>query len=299
MIRVVLAVVVLLLVLLSQSVFLVTEGEQALVFQLGKHERTIREQGLYYRIPLIQEVRTLASKVLSADARSADEYMTMDKKRLIVDTVSRWKIEDPLLFYQTVRDYHGALMRLNAIIFGSLRQEIGNYNFRDFIREKREHIMRKVATGTAEQARRMGISIIDVRIKRVDLPEEVQASVFARMKAERERIAKRYRAEGDQQAREIRAKADKDREIILAEAYKQSQTLRGEGDAEATAIYASAYSKDAEFFSFLRRLEVYKNVLPHDTSILLRPDTELMKYLESPYGSAGPEGAAKSSGPLK
>jgi membrane protease subunit HflC len=298
MIRVVIPVLVLLL-LLSQSLFIVTEGEQALVFQLGKHERTIREPGLYYRIPFIQDVKILTSKVLSADARSADEYMTMDKKRLIVDTVSRWKIEDPLVFYQTVRDYHGANLRLNDIIFGSLRQEIGNYNFRDFIREKRESIMRQVALGTAEQARRMGISIIDVRIKRVDLPEQVQKSVFDRMTAERERIAKRYRAEGHQQADAIEGKANRDRDVIVAEAYERSQTLRGEGDAEATAIYADAYSKDPEFFSFLRRLEVYKKALPNDTSILLRPDTELMKYLESPYGPGSPEAAAKVSAPSK
>ena len=298
MIRIVIAVVVFLL-LLGQTVFLITEGEQALVFQLGKHERTIREPGLYYKVPFLQEVKTFMNKVLSADARSADEYMTLDKKRLIVDTVSRWKIENPLLFYQAVRDYQGASLKLNSIIFASLRQEIGNHNFRDFIREKREYIMRQVTQGTAEQARRLGISVIDVRIKRVDLPEEVQASVFARMKAERERIAKRYRAEGDQEAREIRAKANKDREIILAEAYKKSEVLKGEGDAEATAVYASAYSKDAEFFSFLRRLEVYKKVFANDTSILLRPDTELLKYLETPYGQAGPEGGAKGATPSK
>jgi len=163
-----------------------------------------------------------------------------------------------------------------------LRQEIGNHNFKDIIREKREYIMQQVTQGTSEQAKRLGIDVIDVRIKRVDLPEEVQASVFARMKAERERIAKRYRAEGDQQAREIRASADKEKEILLAEAYKQSEVLKGEGDAEAISIYASAYTKDEEFYSFLRHLDVYKKIFGSETSLILQPDSRLLKYFDNP-----------------
>lgn len=279
--RVAIAVVVVLLVL-SQSAFIVREGEQALVFQLGKHERTIKSPGLAFKIPFIQNVRFFSTKVLGSEARSSDEYMTLDKKRLIVDTVGRWIISDPLLFYQSVRDQTGAAARLNDIVFARLRQEIGNNNFREFIRENRELIMREVTKGAAEQAKRFGITVLDVRIKRVDLPEEVQASVFARMKAERERIAKRYRAEGDQQARAVRADANKQREIMLAEAYKQSQTLRGVGDAEAASIYGEAYGKDKEFFSFTRHLEVYKRVLNTDTSLIMQPNSDLLKYLEAP-----------------
>ncbi|HMK36455.1 MAG TPA: protease modulator HflC [Desulfomonilaceae bacterium] len=268
-------------ILISQSAFIVSEPEQALILQFGKAERIIQKPGLYMKYPLIQNLVTLDRRIIAAEARPA-EYITLDKKRLTVDTVARWKIDKPLVFYQTVRSYPGAIARLNDIIFARLRQEIGNHNFKEFIREEREFIMKQVTVGTAEQAERFGIGVVDVRIKRVDLPEEVQASVFARMKAERERRAKRYRAEGDEQAREIRADANKEKEIMLAEAYKQSETLRGEGDAEATAVYAAAYGKDEEFYSFLRHLEVYKKIFGPETSLMLKPDSQLLKFLNSP-----------------
>jgi membrane protease subunit HflC len=223
-------------------------------------------------------------RILAAEARPA-EYITLDKKRLTVDTVSRWRISQPLLFYQTVRNYAGAIARLNDITFARLRQEIGNHNFKEFIREERERIMNQVTSGVEEQARRFGIEVIDVRIRRVDLPEEVQNSVFARMKAERERIAKRYRAEGDEQAREIRASADKDKEILLAEAYGKAQALKGEGEAESAKIYAEAYNKDIDFFRFVRTLESYKTIFKENTTFLLKPDSSLLRFLESPYGN--------------
>jgi len=177
-----------------------------------------------------------------------------------------------------------------------LRQEIANHDFKDFIRTEREDIMKSVTDGTAELAKRFGIDVIDVRIKRVDLPEEVQNSVFARMKAERERIAKRYRAEGDEQAREIRANANKEKEIMLAEAYRKSQALRGTGDAEATAVYAEAYSKDEEFYSFTRHLEVYQRVFGAETTILLTPDSDLLRYLDTPSPRPKPS-SASGAGP--
>ncbi len=269
----------------TQSAFIVGEWEQALVLQFGKPVRIVQEPGVYFKYPLVQELLVFEKRILAAEARPA-EYITGDKKRLTVDTVSRWRIVNPLIFYQTVRNEQGAVARLNDIIFARLRQEIANHNFKDFIREERERIMEKVTQGTAEAADRFGTRVIDVRIRRVDLPEEVQASVFARMKAERERIAKRYRAEGEEQAREIRAKAEKEKEIILAEAYKQSEGLKGEGDAEATGVYAKAYSKDEEFYSFVRHLEVYKKILGTDSTVLLRPDSLLLKYLYSPYGGS-------------
>lgn len=267
--------------LVTQSAFVVYEPEQAIILQFGKPQRIIQEPGLYAKFPLVQELIILDKRVMAAEARPA-EYITLDKKRLTVDTMARWQIDKPLVFYQSVRNYTGAIARLNDIIFARLRQEIGNHNFKDFIREERELIMKEVTTGTAEQAKRFGIRVVDVRIKRVDLPEEVQASVFARMKAERERKAMRYRAEGDEQAREIRAHANKEKEIILAEAYRQAQQLGGEGDAEATSIYAAAYGKDEEFYSFLRHLEVYKKVFGSETSLLLRPDSQLLRFLDSP-----------------
>ena len=266
----------------SQSLFIVQEWEQGLILEFGKPVRIIQEPGLYAKYPFIQELLVFEKRILAAEARPA-EYITLDKKRLTVDTVSRWLITDPLAFYQTVRNYSGAIARLNDIIFARVRQEIANHNFKDFIREERERIMAQVTTGTEEQAKRFGIKVIDVRIRRVDLPEEVQNSVFARMKAERERIAKRYRAEGEEQAREIRANANKEREIILAEAYRKAETLRGLGDAEATRIYAKAYGQDQDFFSFIRHIDAYERIFASDTTLLLRPDSQLMRFFDTPF----------------
>ena len=269
----------------SQAVFIVQEWEQGLILEFGKPVRIIREPGLYVKYPFIQELMLFQKWILAAEARPA-EYITLDKKRLTVDTVSRWLITDPLTFYQTVRNYQGAIARLNDIIFARVRQEIANHNFKDFIREERERIMAQVTAGTEEQAKRFGIQVIDVRIRRVDLPEEVQNSVFARMKAERERIAKRYRAEGEEQAREIRANANKEKEIILAEAYKKAETLRGQGDAESTRIYAKAYGQDPDFFSFIRHLDAYERIFRTESTLLLRPDSPLMRFFDSPYPAA-------------
>ncbi len=271
-------------IVVGQSAFLVQQWEQGLILEFGKPIRIIQEPGLYFKTPFIQDLTLFEKRILAAEARPA-EYITLDKKRLTVDTVSRWRISQPLLFYQTVRNYAGAIARLNDITFARLRQEIGNHNFKEFIREERERIMNQVTSGVEEQARRFGIEVIDVRIRRVDLPEEVQNSVFARMKAERERIAKRYRAEGDEQAREIRASADKDKEILLAEAYGKAQSLKGEGEAESAMIYAEAYNKDVDFFRFVRTLESYKTIFKENTTFLLKPDSSLLRFLESPYGN--------------
>jgi membrane protease subunit HflC len=267
-------------VVVIQTVFVIPEWEQALVLQFGKPVQIIKDPGLYFRLPFVQDVVHLEKRILVAEAQPA-EYITLDKKRLIVDSVSRWQITDPLVFYQTVRTYPGGIARLNDIIFGRLRQEIANHNFKEFIREEREKIMAAVTVETAQAAKSFGISVVDVRIRRVDLPNEVQKSVFLRMNAERQRIAKRYRAEGEERVKKIRGEADKDKEIILAEAYRKSQTLRGEGDADATAIYAAAFTRDEEFYSFTRHLSVYEKILGHDATILLRPDSELMRFLDT------------------
>jgi modulator of FtsH protease HflC len=268
---------------ITQAAYVIQEWQLGLVLQFGKPIRTVMEPGLKFKYPFVQDVTIFDKRILAADA-PPQTYITLDKKRLIVDTVSRWRISDPLVFFTTVRDYKRAVARLNDVISARLRQEIANEFFQNFIREKREDIMEEVSKGTAQSAAPFGIDVIDVRIKRVDLPEEVQASVFARMKAERERIAKRYRAEGNEQAREIRANADKEREILLAEAYRKAQASRGEGDAEAAAIYAKAYGENLEFYSFSKHLEVYEKVFRSDTTILLRPDSQLLRFLDTPGG---------------
>lgn len=268
----------------SGSAFTIDEREQAIITQFGKYVRTIQEPGLHFKIPLIQKLHLFEKRVLTTDA-VAVEYITLDKKRVVVDHVSRWKIEDPLEFYRSVRTEAGALARLEDILVARLRQEIAKHPFIGFIREEREKIVETVAQDAHEQAKRFGIKIIDVRIKRADLPKEVQASVYARMQAERHRIAKRYRAEGEQRAKEIKAETDKEKEIILAKAYSQQMKLFGEGDGRATEIYISSYEQDAEFYSFLRRLQLYEKLFEGKTTLLLESDAELLKYFRSPRGA--------------
>lgn len=269
------------LVLIFGATFTIDEKGQAIITQFGKYIRTIKEPGLHFKIPLIHTLHRFDNRVLAQDPPSV-EFITLDKKRVLVDHICRWKIEDPLEFYRSVRTETAALARLDDIIVARLRQEIAKQTFISFIREEREKIVEEVTKEANELAKRFGIKIIDVRIKRADLPKEVQASVYARMQAERNRIAKRYRAEGEQRSREIRAETDKEKEIILARAYEQQMKFFGEGDARATEIYAAAYERDPEFYSFLRRLQTYEKMAEGKTTLLLEADAELLNYFRSP-----------------
>jgi membrane protease subunit HflC len=264
---------------LAQTAFTIGEREQGLILQFGNPQRILQEPGLYFKVPVIQKLVRFEKRVLTTDARTA-EYLTLDKKRVLVDHVSRWRIQGPLEFYRSVRDPERAMARLDDLISARLRQETAKHNFLDFIREKREEIMAVVTKGTEETAKTFGIEVLDVRIKGLDLPQEVRASVFARMRAERERIAKRYRAEGEERAREIRAGADREREVILATAYETSQELSGAGDAQAAAVYAQAFGQDPEFYAFTRRLQAYEKILNSGTTLVLSPDSELLRYLQ-------------------
>lgn len=281
MLRIIIGLGLVLVFVASQAAFTIGQWEQGMVVQFGNPKRIIQEPGLYFKLPMAQNVVRFEKRALTTDARES-EYITLDKKRVLVDHVSRWRIADPLEFYRSVRDRIRAMARLDDIISARLRQEIATHNFLDLIRAKREDIMAIVTKDTRETSKTFGIEVLDVRIKRLDLPEEVQASVFARMRAERERIAKRYRAEGEEQAQQIRAGADREREVILATAYETSEKLKGEGDAEATNIYAQAFGKDAEFYAFTRRLQAYEKILANDTTLVLKPDSELLNYLQSP-----------------
>ncbi len=266
---------------LAQTAFTIGEGEQGMIVQFGEPKRILQEPGLYFKLPVVQNLARFDKRVLTTDARTA-EYLTLDKKRVLVDHVSRWRIQEPLEFYRSVRDQQRAMARLDDLISARLRQETAKHNFLDFVREKREAIMAVVTKDTRETAKAFGIEVLDVRIKGLDLPQEVRASVFARMRAERERIAKRYRAEGEERAREIRAGADREREVILATAYETSQKLSGEGDAQAAAIYAQAFGRDPEFYAFTRRLQAYEKILSTGTTLVLPPDSELLRYLQNP-----------------
>ena len=272
--------VLVVLIGLSAATYVVPEWQQAIVTRFGQPIRTVREPGLYWKVPLLHTVTVFDKRVLAADTGGA-EYLTLDKKRLLIDHISRWSIVDPLQFFRTVRNERGAMARLDDIITARLRQEIAKETFQQIIREKREVIMETVTAEARQLATPFGIRVIDVRVKRADLPPEVQASVFARMQAERQRIALRYRAEGEEKGREIRARADKEKEIILAKAYQESQGLRGTGDAQATAVTGQAFGQDAGFYGFVRRLETYEKVFSPDTTIVLRPDSDFLRYLNS------------------
>lgn len=278
---IIIGILVVALFLGMQSVFIIREGQQGVVFQFGEPVKTAREAGVYFKTPLIQDLVLFDKRILGTVPQTA-EYLTLDKKRLLVDHVSRWQITDPLLFYRTVRDETAAMARLDQVIAGRLREEIARHDFIDIVREQRETIMAVVTEGAQQPSASFGITLIDVRIQRIDLPSEVQASVFARMQAERERIAKRYRAEGEERALRITAAADKQREIIQATAYGQSQVLRGEGDAQAAFVTAEAFGQDLEFYGLTRRLQVYENIIGARSTIVLPPSSDLLRYLESP-----------------
>ncbi len=265
----------------SQVTFVVTETNQAIILQLGEYRYTARDPGLYFKLPFIQDAVYFDRRLLSSDA-APQEYLTLDKKRVQVDHVTRWRIVDPLTFFVSVQNESGARARLDDVVFSELRRTLATYNFDVMIAGERENIMELVTIASRERALDFGIEVVDVRFKRADLPEEVEESVFERMKAERAREANRYRAEGEEQGAEIMASADRERIVIVAEAEEQAAQIRGEGDAEAIAIYADALNQDPEFFAFRRRLEAYVKVLQEGDMIVLSPESEFFKYLVDP-----------------
>jgi len=269
------------LIVLSQSVYTIDMTKQGIVLQLGQYMKTVGQPGLYLKIPFVQSVTRYEKRLLVSDALPG-EYLTADKKRLKVDHVTRWQIVDPFVFYKTVRDEAGALARLQPIVFSEFRDELASYDFADVIATQRGAIMDAVTARAREKAHEFGMELVDVRIKRADLPSEVEASVFARMQAERQRIALAYRAEGEEEALKIRAEADREKTVIAAEAYEESQKLRGDGDAEAIAIYAAAFEQAPEFYDFLRTLQAYEEFLGQKTTLVLSSDSDLFKYLGSP-----------------
>ncbi len=281
--RITVAIVLVLLgvIVLSGALFTIDETEQAIITQLGKYIRTVSEPGLNFKIPFIQSVHKFEDRVLEYDAAAAP-VITSDKKHLIIDNYARWKIVDPLELYQTVRDESGAQARLDDIVFSELREEVARHTLTEIISVNRETIMGKVHKQCDEKAGEYGIEVIDVRIKRADLPSEVARSVYARMKAERERIAKKYRSEGEEEAVKIRATTDKEKTILLADAYREAEKIRGEGDAGAITIYAEAFERDPDFYAFVRTLEAYEKSLERDTTVILPSDSEFFRYLSPP-----------------
>jgi membrane protease subunit HflC len=268
-------------VLVPQVLFTLDEREQAIITQFGAYIRTITEPGLHAKLPFVQTVHRFDKRILATDAEPG-EYLTLDKKRLVVDYVARWQIKDPLTFFISVATLEGARARIEDIVFSELRQAISGQDFAPVTSEHREPTMDAVANAARARMQAFGIELIDVRIKRADLPREVQQSVFARMVAERGRIAKRYRSEGEEEAAKLRAETDKQREIILAQAYERSQRLQGEGDGSATAVYAGAYEQNPRFYGFVRTLEAYDDILTPETLLVLPGDAAVFRLLNGP-----------------
>ncbi len=272
-------VIVLLFALGASPLFIVDITQTAIVVQLGAPVRNITDPGLKFKVPFIQEVTYFDKRLLDYDSLAQD-VITQDKKTLLIDNFAKWRITDPLKVYQAFQTQRGALRRLDDIIYSELRVEVGRHDLSEIVSKTRSEIMAVVTQRANEKAKAYGIEIEDVRIKRADLPEQNEKAVFARMQAERERQAKQYRAEGAEEAQKIRSDAEKDREILLAEAYKTSEELRGEGDAKAFKIYATAYRQDPRFFEFVRSMEAYKKTFSENSTVIMSPDSEFFKFLK-------------------
>jgi membrane protease subunit HflC len=263
------------------SFFVVDEKELAIVTQFGEFKRASDQPGLYFKTPFLQEISRMERRIMGSETPPA-EYLTLDKKRLVADPITRWRIVDPLTFYKTVHDEIGAKARLDDIVNSELRRELASHDFGQIVGNERDPLMQRVATHVRNKTKEFGIEIVDVRIKRADLPSEVQESVFARMRAERDRVAKQYRSEGQEEAAKIRADTDKERTILLAKAYELSEKSRGEGDAEGIKIYAEAFGRDPEFYAFVRSLSTYEKAISEESTIVLSTGSDFFRYLLTP-----------------
>ena len=261
------------------TVFIVDETEQVVVLAFGKPVKTITKPGLNFKLPAPFQVAVTFDKRLLEYDVPPEEVLSMDKKTLIMDNYVRWRIVDPLLFLKTVQAIPTAKTRLDDIVYSELRQELGIHDMVEIITETRDLIMDKVTAASNEESEKYGIEVVDVRIRRVDLPSENEASIYARMEAERNRKANMFRSEGEEEAQKIRATTERDKTVILADAYKISQEIRGEGEARALDIYASSFSKDPKFYKFVRTLETYEKVIDKKTTLVLPGDSKLFKEL--------------------
>ncbi len=265
---------------LYNSAFTVNQTQQALVLQLGDPKRTIQEPGLAFKLPFIQDVTYYEKRVLSLIPQDAQEVILSDQKRLMVDAYARYKITDPLLFYQTVRNENGARGRLEAIIDSSVRRALGNETLGSILTGQRNDITRSIGDEVNQSVVSLGIQIIDVRLRRADYPDATSQNIFNRMKSERTREAKEFRATGEEEAQKIRSAAEKTRTVIISEAQQIAQETRGGGDSEAIRIYAESFGQDAEFFAFYRSMEAYrKSFGESDTSMVLSPNSSFFRYL--------------------
>ncbi len=283
-------------ILASSALFIVDQTEQALVLQFGQPRRVIRDPGLWVKRPFIQNVIVYDKRVLDFEP-PPEEVIASDQKRLVVDTYTRYRIVDPLLFYQTVSSEAGVRSRLAAIVSSSLRRVLGSVTLSDVLSEKRAGIMHHIRDEVAAEAKNFGVDVVDVRLRRADLPQENSEAIYARMQSERQQQAAQYRGEGAEAAQTVRANAERERTVILADAQRDAQKMRGEGDAESIKIYADAYSQDKDFFAFYRSMEAYRDAFNgQTTSFVLSPEGSFFRYFLGWKGGSGAAPWAAGSG---
>lgn len=267
------------------SVYTVYETQQALVLQFGRYIRTVTEPGLHFKLPFLQNVVYIDRRVLDFDA-PAEEVILGDQKRLVVDAFARYRISDPQRFYQAVRDEDVLRQRINSILDASLRKVLGDTPLFTVLSADRSTLMERIRDDTNSRVESFGVDVVDVRIKRADLPKENSEAIYRRMQTEREREAKELRAQGYELGQRIRASADRERRVIIAEAQKNAQIIRGQGDGEATRIFAESFGKDIDFFSFYRSMQAYRDSLADEnTSFVLSPEGEFFRF----FGSSAPD----------
>jgi len=279
----------------TSALFIVDQTEQALVLQFGQPRRVIREPGLWVKRPFLEDVRPYDNRLLDFEP-PPEEVIVSDQKRLVVDTYTRYRITDPLLFYQTANSEVAVRARLSAMVNGSLRRVLGNVTLSALLSHERPAIMKQIRDEVRDQAKGFGIDVVDVRIRRADLPEENSQAIYARMVSERQQQAAQFRGEGAEAAQTVRANADRERIVIIAEAQRDAQKVRGDGDAQSIRIYADAFGQDKEFFAFYRSMQAYRDALTgHGTSFVLTPDTGFFRFFENSGATATPPAA--SAGP--
>jgi len=276
------------LILLSMSMFVVDQRQNAIVFQLGEIVKVITKPGLYFKIPLMQNVRYFDSRILTLDTGEPERYITAEKKNVMVDSFVKWRIIDVKQYYISVGgDEQRAATRLMQTVNSSMREEFGKRTIHEVVSGEREQIMNVLREKTDADARKIGVQVLDVRLKRVDFPAEISDSVYRRMDAERKRVANELRATGFAESEKIKADADKQRQVILAEAYREAQKTKGEGDAKASALYGAAFGRNPEFYAFYRSLEAYKQSFKNKSDVMVvDPSSAFFKYLKNP-GRAG------------
>lgn len=288
MIPAILSVLAVLLVL-SLSLFTVDQRQYAVVFQLGEIARVVKQPGVQLKIPLVQSVRYFDRRIQTMDAETPERFNTIEKKNVLVDSYVKWQVVDVEQYYKSVGgSERTAAARLRKTVNDVLRAEFGKQTVQDVISGKRDEVMEQVRTVTDADARKIGVHIVDVRLKRVDFPDDISNAVYERMISERKTVANELRSEGSADAQKIRADADRQREVILADAYNKAQALKGEGDAKASAIYAAAYGQNPEFYTFYKSMEAYRSTFRSKSDVLLLdPSSAFFKYMKDPRGGEG------------